>query len=119
MTAPANDNTNVVPFVPFHGATTYRPVFVLFEGYKRRQWAVQVTHSDGTEEVWSAAGGRKSEAYGMAKLWTQIEAKRQRDLVAIANDPIGQYYLSMSPETREYILGMLKCIQRLKGESKQ
>jgi hypothetical protein len=92
---------------------TYRPEFLLFEGYKRRQWCVIERKPDGSESYISVAGGRKREAEYAAGLWTKVEQRRQRDLAAVNADPLGRSLLSMPADERETMRRLLNAIARL------
>lgn len=94
---------------------SYRVEFVLFEGSKRRQWAVVETEADGTESYLTVSRGRKSEAEYMARLWTKIEADRQRQREMLAADPLGQFILGMSPEQRDFLCKLLQAEKHLRS----
>jgi hypothetical protein len=117
--AETHQQSNIVSFVPWAGAKTYRPEFVLFEGHKRRQWAVIERWPDGTETCFAIYRGRRSEAVSMANLWTRAEAIRRRDLGALARHPLGQQMLNMSPTERNFMIDLLQTAQRLTGYDKE
>lgn len=104
----------VIAFRHPRGGKSYRVEFVLFEGSKRRQWAVVETEADGCENYLAVSRGRKSEAEAMARLWTNVELRRQRDRELIAADPLGQSILGMSPEQRDFLCQLLQAEKRLR-----
>jgi hypothetical protein len=50
----------------------------------------------------------------MARLWTNVEVRRQRDRELIAADPLGQFILGMSPEQRDFLRQLLQAEKRLR-----
>lgn len=104
----------VVAFHHPRGGKCYRVEFVLFEGRKRRQWAVVEAEADGTETYLAVSRGRKSEAEYMARIWTKIEADRQRQREMLAADPLGQFILGLSPDERDFLCQLLQAEKRLR-----
>lgn len=93
----------------------YRVEMVLFEGRKRRQWAVVETEADGTENYLAVPRGRREEALSMARIWTRIEADRQRQREILAADPLGQFILGMSPDKSDWLCQLLQAEKRLRN----
>ncbi|MEC9343413.1 MAG: hypothetical protein VYD64_06170 [Pseudomonadota bacterium] len=118
MTANAKQ-ANVVRFSPRPGARTYRPELVLFEGRKRRQWAVVERRADGTEIALPVYHGRREEAFKMAAFYTRVEAGWWRDFDKIMQDPLGQFLLQLSPDDRRLAAGMLQLINNGHDRDKQ
>ena len=96
-----------------HGGKTYRPEFVLLEGYKRRQWVVIERQPDGTETFFGVWRGRHSEAFAMADLYTKIEARNRRDIEALERNPLGRAVLDMGPEQRAWLIQFLAGVERM------
>ena len=90
----------VIDFVPIPGARTYRPEFVLFEGKKRRQWAVAEHMPDGTVKYFGVWRGWRREAIYMANLYTRGEADWAGKMRVLANSRIGRRYMAMGPMDR-------------------
>lgn len=107
---------DIVPFAkPHRGGKGYRVEFVLFEGRKRRQWAVIEREPDGTESYLQVSRGRLKEALYMAALWAKVEAERQSHREMLAADPLGQFILAMPPEQRDFLHKLLEAEKRLRG----
>ena len=102
--------SDIIPFT--RGGKSYRVEFVLFDGLKRRQWAVVECLPDGTENYLTVYRGRKSEAESMANLYTRLEARRLRDRKLMAAHPLGHFILRFPPATRDLLNGFLNFERR-------
>lgn len=105
---------NVVSFSPS------RPVSKTFlvdrfipEGRKRRRWAVIIREPDGSEGFHLARS--EKDAIWFADMLRQAEAKRQAEISAMAQHPLGNAILSLSPETRDLLRQVLGYEARLRG----
>lgn len=106
---------DVVPLAkPSRGGKSYRVELVLFEGLKRRQWAVVERMPDGSENYLQVWRGHKKQALYMAGLWAKVEAERQSHREMLAADPLGQFILAMSPEQRDFLHKLLEAEKRLR-----
>lgn len=105
--------SNVVPLVPFPGARTYWPEFVLVEGHKRRRWVVMERDPDGNETWIRVYRNQRSAAFYMADIYTQAERRRRRDIDMLASHPLGKAVLRMSPDQRDWMGKLIRAAQSL------
>lgn len=99
----------VIPFKQKH--KTFHAEMVLFEGRKRRQWAVVERGPDGTETAWPVYRGKKSEAIWMAGVYRENEARERETQARLDREPLWQMISAMDAETRVTLTRLLNIYE--------
>lgn len=102
--------------IPFHrkrtGEKTFRVELILREGKRRRRWAVVVYLPDGSYQLNTRRNRR--EALWLSTILQEVEAKRQAELRAVAQHPLGELLLSISIPDLERISRIVEGTLRLR-----
>ena len=105
---------NVVSFSPSRpGSKTFLVDRFIPEGRKRRQWAVIIREPNGNEGYHLVRS--EKDAIWLADILRKAEASRQAEINTMAQHPLGNAILRLSPETRDLLRQMLGYEDRLRG----